>query len=342
MITDLLLSSKEPTDRLYDESGKFVSLDDLCAQTGYQRPEATCLYYTLVNNTYYQRHRTPGASKILNIIQGRNDRESKVWFDMVARYPFDGLSLASLHKNNLEYAIRRILEAREYMISNCSDRIHFLEKAQMQHLCAYSTSQEQVRKDLGRPDFVVSADASSPFKNAGFGGVYTALTLGPTNWGSHTIKLNEARFVGSKTPFLDVIEEVARSQGHLPPAGVHAKPDISAFGLTQRDDPRFFVRTEIGKALTVGDVCVKMGKSKKSGELRTWDSRSYDLITNHNIQVIIEGQVKALTYYHADDRTMVPYELLALKETIREVFKAENTEAALFKHRDTLTILNQL
>lgn len=341
-ITERLLAGVEPTDRLYDESGEFINLDDLCAQTGYARPEGTCLYHAMVSNTFYEKNRTPGASKILNIIQGRNDRESKIWFDMVSRFKFDGLSFASLHKNNLEYTIRRILEARDYMVRNDTDRIHFLGKAQMPHLCAYSTLQEQLRKDLGKPEFIVSADASSPFINAGKGGVYTGFTLGPTNWGIHTMKLNEAAFVGSTTPLLDHLAEVARLKGNLPPVDAGTKPDISAFGLTHRGDPRYAVQTEVGKVLTLGDICVRIAYSKKHGLLTTWDSRSYDLITNHNIQVIAESLARALTYYHADDRTMVPFELLALKEAIREVFKAENSEAALFKHRDTLNILNSL
>ena len=335
VIIDRLLDDVEPTDRLYDESGEFISLDQLCAMTGYQRPEAACLYITKVNNDYYEKHRTPGASRILNVIQGRNERESKIWFDNVARYWFEDLAFASLHKNNLEYTARRILEAREYMVRNGTERIHFLGKAEMPHLCAYSTIQEQVRLDLGKPNFVVSADASSPFKNAGFGGIYTGFRLGTASWDYHVTKVNDENFIGSTTPFLDHLEEVASSKGQLP-------MQLAGHSTRHPQDPRFFVKTEVGKALTIGDICVKARYSKKNGTTRTWDARSYDLITNHNIQVIIEGHVNALTHYHADDQSMVPYELLALKEAIREVFKAENTATALFKHRDTLNILNRL
>ncbi len=335
VIIDRLLDNVGPTDRLYDANGEFISLDDLCAMTGYQRPEAACLYITLVNNNYYEKNRTQGASRIMNVVQGRNERESKIWFDNVARYPFEDLSFASLHKNNLEYTLRRILEAREYMVRNGTDRIHFLGKAEMPHLCAYSTIQEQVRLDLGNPNFVVSADASSPFKNAGFGGIYTGFRLGTASWDYHVAKVNDERFIGSTTPFLDHLEELALSRGQLP---------MQCAGSSSRhpQDPRFFVRTEVGKALTLGDICVRAKYSKKNGATRTWDARSYDLITNHNIQVIIEGHVNALTHYHSDDQSMAPYELLALKEAIREVFKAEDTAAALFRHRDTLNILNRL
>ena len=44
---------------------------------------ADCLAYTVYNNEFFMKHRTPGATKFLNVLQGNDIPSADEWYEAV-------------------------------------------------------------------------------------------------------------------------------------------------------------------------------------------------------------------------------------------------------------------
>lgn len=85
----------------------------MSAGNGFSRDFNACLTQTLLNNDLFVREATPGATKFLNVIHGRNEEESSAWFKAVCHYPFQGWAFAGGHRENLSLMLRRLIQMRD-------------------------------------------------------------------------------------------------------------------------------------------------------------------------------------------------------------------------------------
>jgi hypothetical protein len=126
--------------------------------------------------------------------------------------------------------------------------IHFLGTAQLDWSCYLTLIQRQIRKHINE-ELTISFDCASPFIATAHGLVYTNAVHTPKRW--------------------SVIMDKA--------------PDNKA--LAGSDIP-FPFESEIGRRLTIGDICHyapgMLNKIKKEGKT-SWDSFAYALMMGHNV-----------------------------------------------------------
>ena len=356
--------------------GNKQALDDLIIRNGKDSQDKNvrlfyaCMLQTMINNDYFVQHRVPGATKFLNVVQGRDRHESKNWYDNVKHYPFEGWSLASHHKENFEMSLGRILDMRDDGLLQDRDWMHFLGVGKFQHGCVYTTIQRLVREQVN-PNFTISYDVSSPFTLAAYGKVFLGYNLNKNSWSIQGEKLDGRNFLPTNIyEDDDGVEQIGHEMlgtgkgrikyllddnGNkipLPAKGPDAdKPFLEV--LEQMFHERLdgvegsrFVRTQIGEQLTMGDICVNVDPKFTS----TWDVVTYAMLMNHNVQVHLEGVYESQDLYDKSDPDMedvydpeakhqVPDKLRELRGVIKEAFQVENKYDFLEKHRSILTHL---
>jgi hypothetical protein len=148
----------------------------------------------------------------------------------------------------MDITLKRLMTMREEGMLTGKDWIHFLGTAQLDWSCYLTLIQRQIRKHINE-NLTISFDCASPFIATAHGLVYTNAQHTTKRW--------------------SVIMDKA--------------PDNKA--LSDSDIP-FPFESEIGRRLTVGDICHyapgmlnKIGKEGKT----SWDSFSYALMMGHNV-----------------------------------------------------------
>lgn len=372
---------ESPLDPAIVDSGNKAALDALMIKNGadvndiQKRLFYACMLQTIINNDYFVQHRAPGATKFLNVVQGRDRHESKNWYENVKHYPFEGWSLASHHKENFEMSLGRILDMRDDGLLEDRDWMHFLGVGKFQHGCVYTTIQRAVREQVN-PNFTISYDVSSPFTLAAYGKVFLGYNLNKNSWSIQGEKLDGRNFLPTNT-YMGKINEDDEHEvemiGHemlgtgkgrikylldkngnkipLPPKGKDAdRPflDVLEEMFHERLDSvegSRFVRTQIGEQLKMGDICVNVDPKFTS----TWDVVTYAMLMNHNVQVHLEGVYESQDLYDKSDpslpcydpetKNQVPDQLRQLREVIKEAFQVENHHDFLKDNRSILTHL---
>lgn len=356
---------ESPLDPNLVDSGNKQALDDLITKNGgnvnnpNDRLFYACMLQTLINNDYFVKHRVPGATKFLNVVQGRNATESKIWYENVKHYPFEGWSLASHHKENFEMSLGRIINMRDDNVLADRDWMHFLGVGKFQHGCVYTTIQRQVREQIN-PNFTISYDVSSPFTLAAYGKVFLGYNLNKDSWSIQGEKLDGRNYLPTNT-YID--DEGVEQIGHemlgtgkgrikylldengdkipLPTKGKDAdRPFLDVLEEMFHErldgvDGSRFVRTQIGEQLKMGDICVNVDPKFTS----TWDVVTYAMLMNHNVQVHLEGVYESQDLYDKGDPAAVPQQLLEIKSVVEEVFRSETPMDVIERNRKVLNYL---
>lgn len=351
-----------------DGKVKSVNLDEFAAELGFdmhdddQRGFATCMFQTVVNNDYFIKHRAPGATKFLNVIQGRSIEESNKWYEQVKHYgrnadlgdrAFEGWSLAGPHKEKFNMTLTRLLGFRRDGLLEGKNWMHILGVGKLANGCAYTTMQRMIRK-YDNPDFTISYDVSSPFTTAAFGNLFLGYTLDKTGWTIQSDKLDGRQFLGTlndrykrrfgkdfdgyegENLFLDELKRLW--DNIMKDDGSKVVEGIFAGDAARRTDNSRFIETEIGKNLKMRDICVNVDKTLTS----TWDVVTYAILMNHNVQVHLEGVFESQDLYDKGDVNRVPPDMLRLKELIEEILDPANdarAESIIARHERDLNCL---
>ena len=314
----------------------------------------TCMFQTLINNEYFATKRATGRTGFLNVVQGRNIEESDAWYEKVKHFSrsedygdnaFEGWSLAGPHKEKFDMTLTRLLKFREDGLLEGKNWMHILGVGKLANGCAYTTMQRMIRK-YDNPDFTISYDVSSPFTTAAYGNLFLGYTLDKNSWTIQSEKMDGREYLREyehdihRTPIM-------RRNEHGKDVVVPYKGDLEFLDeLKLIWDDKFkkqsetystFVRTEIGKRLTMKDICVNTDPELTS----TWDVVTYAYLMNHNVQVHLEGVFESQDLYDKGDVERVPHDMIILKEAIEEILDPTTADpyALIAKHRDVLNCL---
>jgi len=364
------------------DSGNAQALNDLILKNGgdpnsyNDRMFYTCMLQTIINNDWFVQNRTPGATKFLNVVQGRNEAESRIWYENVKHYPFEGWSLASHHKENFEMTLSRIMQMRDDNLLADRDWMHFLGVGKFQHGCVYTTIQRQIREQLN-PNFTISYDVSSPFTLAAYGKVFVGYNLDKNSWSIQGEKLDGKNFLregsydtehfrseqatdkhGNPVWLRDKItgENLLDEHGNLSPKlrEVLDRVETTHYeGGADSERPFLDVLKDmfnerLGKVSGGRFIETEVGKQLKMGDIcvngdpkftSTWDVVTYALLMNHNIQVHLEGVFETQDLYDNGDPQFVPAELLQIKDVIEEVFRSETPMDVIARNRKVLNFI---
>lgn len=365
--TQRLLDDGDVLDVTTENGVKQMNLEEFCEYHGFslsdpqQAGYATCLFQTLINNDYFIKHRVPGATRFLNVVQGRTIEESDFWYDKVKHYQFEGWSLAGPHKEKFDMTLTRLLAMRRDGLLENKNWMHILGVGKLANGCAYTTMQRMIRKH-DNPNFTISYDVSSPFTTAAYGNLFLGYTLDKNGWTIQSDKLDGKEYLNtydpndplmaqkamdengleyikpnrSKIKFFDVLQELwakkMKSDNTSLCEGIFDQEERSSMINNSR-----LVETEISKYLTMGDICVNDDPKYTS----TWDVVSYAMMMHHNVQVHLEAVFEAQELYDKGDVHRVPQSMIILRELIEEILDPEckNPEELIRKHRKDLNCL---
>lgn len=325
----------ESKGRYFDQlviDGREYGLDDLHRENGLGPDFNSCLYQTLFNNDWFASHRTPGATKLINVLQGRDERESKEWYARVKHYEFEGWAFAGAARLQYDVVLQRLLDMRD---DNVLDRdwYHFLGVGGLEHGCILTTIQQALRAI--NPVARVSFDVSSPFLTASCGEMVASCLLSPARWSTQSIRMSDPKYVASTALLNDALEEAWRERSFED--SDRGKLDESLFEGIGWPEPRKFIGSQIGKKVTLGDIMLPPAPDKP-GRAR-WDSASYMVVMNHNVEIFVRTMLAGLEAYDAGDKMHVPSRLLEIKGLIPEIFSSAKPDELIRRHR---TLLNGL
>jgi hypothetical protein len=274
-----------------------VKLDELSKQLGFDTGFLACLLQTERNNGYYLQHRKPGATKVLNIIQGRNERESKYWFQRMQQFPFEGWTFAGKHHSELAMTCRRLIEMRDLGMLQPGQWLHFLGVSTLRVGAGLSFLQRALRAHTDASDIQLSFDSGSPvdtMKN-GYHAV-TGVDLDPNSWRFRDAKTHLDSQVGDMRPISKLVEKQRRE--------------------------RMFKQTftTLSAHLTVDDF----SKRTFAGFTKEQTHKLQQvLLIHHNTQAYFEGFRHAYRTLEDGYELERPKEIRYLPEILREVFTSE-------------------
>jgi hypothetical protein len=275
-----------------------IPISQMAVQLGFDTGFLACLVQTGLNNQYFMAHRTPGKTQILNIIQGRNERESKYWFDQMTQYSFDGWTFAGKHHSHLSMTLRRLIEMRDLGILRPGMWLHFLGVSTLRVGFALSLLQRALREHTDATDIQLSFDSGSPVDTMlnGYEAV-TGLDLSRDRWSFYQQPTRLKSLQGNTDRLLS-LGNVWKQQG----------------------ENRHTVATSLGAFLTIGDLAADQFPGMTPEATR---HLQMVLLIHHNTQAYFEAF--RTTYRRLDKHASLdlPDEVQWLQILLREVFTSE-------------------
>jgi len=239
-----------------------------------------CLEKTQYNNKYFLENRL-GHTKFLNVLQGSDWETAEKWYEGVKEFSdptvygdkaAEGWAMGGANMCKMPITLRRLMTMKFDGMLEGKDWMHFLGTAQLDWSCFLTSIQRQVREHIN-PNFTISFDCASPFIATAHGLVYTNAQHTNKRW--------------------SVIMDKAMDNK----------------ALAERHDIPFPFESEIGRRLTVADICHyapgmlnKIGKEGKT----SWDSFAYALMMNHNVECHIKAVQRANQLMDIERETYKP------------------------------------
>lgn len=282
-------------DRLFSEQNDVY---DKAKKAGFSSGFIACLVRTKQNNDFFAAHRKLGATKLLNVIQGRNDAESAYWYEQVKHYDFDGWAFAGKHSTILSMTLRRLVQMDQDGLLRPGMWIHFLGISTLSAGAALTYLQRALRLYTPAKDIQLTFDSKSPVDGIAFG--YQAVCgfdFAPNKWTFRTQKTNLPEHIGSET----LLSDLAR--------------DWSCDG-----NDRVLAKTTLGEMINLGQLVGPFDPTKDRHTPRNWQQT---LLIHHNTQAYIEGFRQA--YRRLDDKAVL--QRVHTIRHLREVFEVIFTDA---------------
>ena len=248
------------------------------------------------NLRYFSNNRGLGSrtTKFLNVLQDIDDPKKGIsgtgeaWYQAVKDFDFEGWALGSQTGGmfNSLWWLRRLLNEGKL---EKSEWIHTLGKSPPVNSLVYTAAQRALRKALGREDFTISLDSSSPCQMAG---KQRKLAV-PPNFSSDR---NTWKVKGWFVP-MDI--RLARNERQM----------------------AFPFATPLSKYLTVSDL---MAHDIDDSDYFT-DTWAEHLLVNHNIYTFHRYSIDACDLVFGDNKDLqrVPADLVEIVELIERYFEAE-------------------
>ena len=247
------------------------------------------------NLRYFSDNRGRGSTstKFLSVLQDIGDGSGDAWYNAVKSFNFEGWSLGGEVGGMLNSFrwMRRLLNDHNL---DKSEWVHLLMKSPPVNSVVYSSVQRSLRKLLGREDFTISFDSSSPFQMAGKQrslALMPNLTADTNTWKISSISMPQ-----------DI--RIARKQK---PAGFSLAPPLAKYLSANElyahdiDDSDFFT-----------------------------DTWSEQILVNHNLYVYHQYSIQACDLIfdpHKQDHSRVPEHLLEIVDLMDAYFGGENSGA---------------
>ena len=256
-----------------------------------------------IGNLEYIKANTRGTTKWLNVLQGQDEKSSKLWFDAVKKYKFGGWALGGLvgWRGGLENVLQSTLLIRdEGGFEGTQDWLHVLGVSTPQWAVLLSAIQRGIRAATGNP-VRVSYDSATPFQSSGHRQQvirYPKFTRDAKTW---SFQMHEAP-----------VNPVYAAEAH-----------------------HFPYSSPLGELLDLSHLNIRGGEFQGV----PFDSLSYALLTNHNLYVYVRALLEAneLAFMrHSEADKAVPSTLLDVCAFVEDIMMDSNWKRRLKKESKLL------
>jgi hypothetical protein len=240
---------------------------------------------THINNEYFIKNRN-GNCKFLNVMQGRNHKQSDDWYSEMKKYcdpniypdnHFNGWAFGGQNKIDIHLMLKRLVHIiyDGLLIPGKHDLLHCLGTSIMEYAVLFTDIQKAVRK-YHNPNFMITFDCASPFYGAAKGLAYFNTNIEHNKkWSYSMEKTAESKdYANDNRKFSDAV--IAE--------GIH---DV-------------FMDSPVTDRMVMKDLCYR-GKgfiNNQGKETKTsWDTLSYTLIQAHNVYQHITAVQEANRQY---------------------------------------------
>jgi len=265
--------------------------------------EQQLLDMTIENLKFIKRHMR-GNTKWLNVIQGTDDKNSKMWWDAVKQYRFGGWALAGSvgWRGGLDSVLHNVLMMRdEDAFVDGQDWLHVLGVSQPTWAVLLTAIQRELRKI--NPKLTVSYDSASPFQMVG---KYHDTVRYPK--------------------FTKDLKSWVMSASEIQTNSVYANTNGKF---------RFPYSSPLGELMTLDQINVNGG----SYQGKPTDHISWLLMINHTLYVYVRAFLEAneLAFMHRNDANhTVPSEILDVIDFVEHVFSAKDWRREIKKNKTML------
>lgn len=229
------------------------------------------IYATHINNEYFINHRD-GRCKFLNVLQGRNHKQSDDWYNEMKKYcdskiygdrAFNGWAFGGQNKIDVELMLKRLVHIIHdgFLEEGKHDLIHCLGTSILEYAILFTDIQKAIRK-YHNPKLRITFDCASPFFGAAKGLAYNYIGLEhDKKWTYSMEKTAENKAYANDTRKLS---------DALLADGIH----------------KVFVDSPVTDRMVMKDLCYRghgmLGQHGKETKT-SWDTLSYTLIQAHNV-----------------------------------------------------------
>lgn len=245
-----------------------VDVQGQAQQHGFSVDYMACLLQTQFNNAEFAAKRQ-GKTKFLNVIQGRNERESAFWYQRVKAFDAAGWAFAGKHHTQLSMTLMRLLDMHEDGLLESCEWIHFLGISTLRTGMVLSYLQRILRETGMAPKVQISFDSASPVKFAA--NAYQAVLgfdIGGDNWTFKPQKIAADNLVKGQSTIGTLSQEWALAGSH-----------------------RRRISTYVGETVRFDQLVTQRGQQRD-----TLTSKQFALLVHHNTQAYIEGFRHAYGY----------------------------------------------
>lgn len=193
---------------------------------------ADCLNGSMENHQFFIKNRKEGATKFLNVLQGRNMEEGDIWWNAAKDLPFESWAFSNVQASNFSINLRRLIIMRDNNYLQGRELLHYLGNGKIKAGCALSTLQRSLRKYVDE-QLTITFDAASPFVMAARGQMYYGHELSHHNVGFKGGAIVDDKNLKNNPQLLN---------------------DWLANNLPKKCVQ---VRSKIGDRISVGDICVR-------------------------------------------------------------------------------------
>ena len=269
-----------------------------------------------VGNLEYIKHNARGKTKWLNVVQGTDHNDWRLWWNAVKKYRFGGWALAGsvgwrgIRENKeqgikgmsgLQSVLQMVLTMRDdNAFDKGQDWMHVLGVSQPTWAVLLTAIQRGIRQHCSNENFRISYDSASPFQA---GGRYQKVVRYPK--------------------FTNDIASWAMT--------MHAAPVNSLYASTGNSYHFPFI-SPVGDLLNLSQLNVRGGEF----ESKPFESTSNMLLTNHNIWAYVRGFLEAneLAFMLSSDADKaVPQKLIDMFAFIEHILGEERWVYKLKKEK---------
>ena len=248
-----------------------------------------CLDKTKFNNEYFLKNRL-GHTKFLNVLQGWDWQSAEDWYLGVKEFsdptgPYagkeaEGWAFGGANMCKMDITLKRLMTLREDGLLKGKDWIHFLGTAQLDWSCYLTLIQRQIRKHINE-NLTISFDCASPFIATAHGLVYTNAQHTTKRWSVIMDKgFDNKALAGSDIPF-PFESEIGRrlTVGDICYYDLGERKTDKELGLDSKGKQILFDHLNQGHY----NVVPKLNKLGKIPNKTSWDSFAYALMMGHNV-----------------------------------------------------------